>query len=470
MPRLSIYAAACLWASGLLAVTVPAAAAILQPGFTENRIASGISRPTAMAFAPDGRLFVCQQTGQLRVIKDGVLLPTPFLTVTVNSSGERGLLGVAFDPNFAANGFVYVYYTATTPNIHNRVSRFTANGDVAAAGSEVVVLDLNPLSGATNHNGGAVHFGPDGKLYIAVGENATRPNSQTLNNLLGKILRINADGSIPTDNPFYTTAQGVNRAIWALGLRNPFTFSIHPLSGQMFINDVGASTWEEINEGAAGANYGWPQTEGRTNNPAFKSPLYVFGRGNGPFVGCAVTGGAIYHGMPAQFPAEYVGHYFFADFCGGWINRLDPNTLSVTTFASGIDAPVDLLVGPDGSLYYLARGAGSVFRVSFASQAPVITQNPVSVTVPVGEPATFTVAASGTGPLTYQWQRDGQNIAGATAPSYTLPSARLSRRPELSDAGARFQCVVSNSSGNAISASAVLTVSTELGRARSRVP
>src|SRR6185436_18211059 len=109
-------------------------------------------------------LFVCQQGGQLRVIKNGALLPTPFLTVTVNNDGERGLLGVTFDPNFAVNHFVYIYYTATTPAIHNRVSRFTANGDIVVPGSEVVVLDLNNLSGASNHNGGAIHFGGDGKL------------------------------------------------------------------------------------------------------------------------------------------------------------------------------------------------------------------------------------------------------------------------------------------------------------------
>src|SRR5206468_7454416 len=124
-----------------------------------------------MAFAPDGRLFVCQQGGQLRVIKNGALLPTPFVTLTVDSAGERGLLGVAFDPGFLTNGFVYVYYTATTPATHNRVSRFTANGDVSMAG-ETPIIDLNNLSSAMNHNGGAIHFGPDGKLYIAVGENA----------------------------------------------------------------------------------------------------------------------------------------------------------------------------------------------------------------------------------------------------------------------------------------------------------
>ena len=146
--------------------------------------------------------------------------------MTTTSSGERGLLGIAFDPNFASNHFVYVYYTATSPTVHNRVSRFIANGDVAVPGSESVILELNPLSDATNHNGGAIHFGLDGKLYIGVGENANGANAQTLSNLLGKMLRINPDGSIPSDNPFFTTASGDNRAIWALGLRNPFTFAI----------------------------------------------------------------------------------------------------------------------------------------------------------------------------------------------------------------------------------------------------
>src|SRR5215510_2685729 len=134
-------------------------AATLPPGFTETQI-SGLSNPTAMEIAPDGRVFVCLQDGGLRVIKNGALLPTPFMTLTVDSSGERGLLGIAFDPNFASNQFLYVYYTATTPTIHNRVSRFTANGDVVAAGSELAILDLNNL-GATNHNGGGLHFGPD---------------------------------------------------------------------------------------------------------------------------------------------------------------------------------------------------------------------------------------------------------------------------------------------------------------------
>ena len=351
-----------------------ASAATLPSGFTETQIAAGLSNPTAMAFAPDGRLFVCEQDGRVRVVKNGSLLSTPFLTVTVISGGERGLLGIAFDADFASNQFVYLYYTAPSPAVHNRVSRFTAIGDVAVAGSEHVILDLNNLSAATNHNGGAIHFGPDGKLYIAAGENATRPNSQRLTNLLGKILRIDKDGGIPSDNPFVARTSGVNRAIWAMGLRNPFTFAFHPVSGRMFINDVGQSTWEEINEGLAGENYGWPDTEGPTNNPGYRTPVYAYRHGDGPFLGCAIAGGTFYSGLPAQFPAEFVNDYFFADLCGGWINRRDDATGAVTTFASGIAAPVDLAVGPEGGLYYLARGSGrnrgTVVRVDSTTPQP----------------------------------------------------------------------------------------------------
>jgi len=318
-----------------------------------------------MAFAPDGRLFVCQQGGQLRVIKNGSLLSTPFVSLTVDSSGERGLLGIAFDPNFATNHYLYVYYTVATLPIHNRVSRFTAAGDTVVPGSEAIILELDNLSSATNHNGGAIHFGPDGKLYIGVGENANGANSQTLSNLLGKILRINSDGTIPTDNPFFNSASGNNRAIWALGLRNPFTFAFQPGTTRLFINDVGQSTWEEINDGIAGSNYGWPTTEGPTSNPAFRSPIYFYGHGTSDTTGCAIVGGAFYNPPVPQFPSSYTGKYFFADLCSGWIRVFDPAACTATGFATGISNPVDLHVGPDGALYYLAQGSGGqVFRVS----------------------------------------------------------------------------------------------------------
>ncbi len=239
-------------------VQSPQAATGLPAGFQDVLVVSGLSNPTAMEFAPDGRLFVTQQGGQLRVIKNGVLLPTPFLTLTVNSAGERGLLGIAFDPNFAVNQFIYVYYTATTPAVHNRISRFKANGDVVdASAGELVLLDFDNLSSATNHNGGALHFGIDGKLYAAHGDNANGSNAQSLNNLLGKIIRMNPvsdpTAQIPTDNPFFATASGKNRLIWALGLRNPFTFSIQPGTGLTFVNDVGRSNMGGDRRRAAGS-------------------------------------------------------------------------------------------------------------------------------------------------------------------------------------------------------------------------
>ena len=418
----------------LFVVASPAFSATLPQGFSETLVASGLSSPTAMQFAPDGRLFVCEQGGRLRVIKNGALLPTPFVTLTVSSVGERGLLGVAFDPNFATNHFVYVYYTATTPAIHNRISRFTANGDVAVAGSEAVLFDLDNLSSATNHNGGALAFGPDGKLYAAVGENANGANAQSMNNVLGKMLRLNSDGSIPADNPFFGSATGRNRAIWALGLRNPFTFAFNPGNGALFINDVGQNTWEEINDGVIGANYGWPATEGMTTDQRFKSPRYAYDHASTG--GCAITGGAFYVPMTAQFPPDYVHDYFFADYCGGFIKKLEVSDNSVTTFATGISAPVDLKVSDDGSLYYLAIGSGSVFRVTFGATAPTITSHPASQSVAPGASVTFSVRASGTGTLRYQWQRNGANITGATARDYTIASA------VQGDDGARFRAMV----------------------------
>jgi glucose/arabinose dehydrogenase len=428
------------------ALTVPS-------GFSDQVLATGLTSPTAMAFAPDGRIFVCQQGGQLRVVKNGALLATPFLTVPTSATGERGLLGVAFHPSFASNGFVYVYYTVTSP-AHNRVSRFTANGDVVLSGSETVIMDLDPLSTATNHNGGAMHFGPDGKLYVAVGENANRSNAQVLSNRLGKILRVNADGTIPSDNPFFATASGANRSIWALGLRNPFTFAFQPGTGRMFINDVGEVTWEEINDGIAGSNYGWPTTEGTTSDPRFRSPLLVYAHGTGAATGCAISGGAFYNPATSQFPSSFVNKYFYADYCGNWIRVFDPATGTSQSFATALSSPVDLKVGPDGLLYYLMRGnSGTLGRIrSTANQAPSITSQPASTTAGVGQQVTFSVNATGTQPLTYQWQRGTSNISGATSSSYTLTA-------QASDSGATFRVIVTNAVGSVTSNAATLTVS-----------
>lgn len=346
-------------------IPIANSAPTLPFGFVDTVIDNGLSDPTAMELAPDGRIFVAEQDGALRVIKNGSLLTAPFVTVTVSSSGERGLLGVTVDPNFASNHFLYIYYTATSPTTHNRVSRFTANGDVAVPGSEQVILDLNTLTGDASHNGGAIHFGVDGKLYIAVGDNGSGSNAQSMATLKGKMLRINADGSIPTDNPFYDTASGVNRAIWTLGLRNPFTFSVQPGMGRIFINDVGATSFEEINEGVAGSNFGWPATEGYTSNPSYRTPLFAYPHGAGGTSGCAITGGAFYNPASGQFPISYVGSYFFADFCNHWIRRYNPVTDTASSFASGVGEPVDLKVGANGTLYYLDRTDDAVHAIGY---------------------------------------------------------------------------------------------------------
>jgi hypothetical protein len=370
----------------------------------------------------------------------------------VDSSGERGLLGVAFDPNFNFNHYIYLYYTVPGTPAHNRVSRYTANGDVVVSGSGRVILELNSLSTATNHNGGAIHFGPDGKLYIAVGDNAQGSNAQNLGNLLGKILRINSDGTIPTDNPFIqsTTAR---HEIWAYGLRNPFTFAFRGSTSFMYINDVGESTWEEVNLGQAAANYGWPATEGPTTNPAYKSPVYYYGHDSG---NCAITGGAFYSPSTPNFPSSYIGKYFFGDYCSGFIRTLDPATAQATGFLTGASSPVDIQVGADGSLYYLARGTSSVMKVRYSSNlSPVITTQPKSLLVSVGYPATFSVTASGPTPYSYQWQRNGVNISGATSSTYRIASTTLQ------DNGAKFRVRVNNAYGSVFSNSATLSVTTD---------
>ncbi len=341
-----------------------------QPaGFTRNAgWISGLGSATAMAQASDGRIFVAQQTGALRVVRNGGLLAAPFITLAVDSSGERGLIGVALHPQFASNGFVYLYHTTTEGGIHNRISRFTAssaNPDLAAAGGELRIVDLPALSGATNHNGGAMHFGLDGKLYVAVGDNANSAKAPNLADPFGKLLRFNDDGTVPGDNPFFATQTGLARAVWAYGLRNPFTFAVQPGSGRIHINDVGQGMWEEVNLGSPGANYGWPATEGPTTAAGIAAPLFAYGHSaaspagsgaGGFFTGCAITGGAFYPDS-GNFPATYRGSYFFADFCSAVVARIDlANANAAYAFGSVSGSPVDMLVGNDGALYVLTRG------------------------------------------------------------------------------------------------------------------
>ncbi len=451
------------------AVLAPANAQTVPGGFVRSEIAQ-VNAATRMAFAPDGRIFVAELAGHLRVIKNGALLPTPFVTLNVAGGGsERGLTGVVLDPNFASNHYVYLYYTAPTPTIHSRVSRFTADGDVALPGSERVILELDTQT-AGIHNGGALKFWQDGTLFIATGENTTSSNAQNLGNLLGKVLRIDVRSddfpddphrnySIPSANPFRNVTNA-RPEIWAYGLRNPWSMAVQRGTNRIFINDVGSNFFEEINEGHSGCNYGWPLDEGYTNDPDICSPLFAYSHSSGFPVGCAIIGGAFYNPSVQRFPGQYVGKYFFADYCNWWIDVLDLTTHTASAFATGLRNLSDMDVGPDGNLYYLGidltTGISTVNRISYTGNlTPQINTQPADQLAPVGYPATFIVGADGEPPLAYQWQRNSVTIQGATAASYTTPVLALS------DNGATYRCVITNPFGNTTSRAAVLTVTTK---------
>lgn len=342
----------------------------LGAGFTRSVFASGFGNVlTAMAFAPDGRLFVTEQSGAVRIVKNGTLLAQPFVTVPTVADGERGLLGLAFDPDFATTGWIYLYFTSSASGeARNRIVRYTANGDAALAGSSVLLVELDGLGDVAKHNGGAMHFGPDGKLYVAVGDATTPTNAQSLESPFGKILRFNRNGTIPSENPFYAQTSGVNRAIWARGLRNPFTMTRQPETGRLHINDVGQGTWEEINVGRAGANFGWPSSEGPTAAAGQDTPLLAIRHSDSPtlFEGTAVIGGGFMPRDATLFGPRFAGDYFFADYVYGWIYRLDAaNGWRPSAFAQlhpgemfdPANAVTGLNVGPDGALYVLVGPA-----------------------------------------------------------------------------------------------------------------
>ncbi len=335
---------------------------VIGSHFQDVAVVAGLSSPTALAFAADGRMFLCEKAGTVRVVKPGGLAPAFALQLDVTTDHERGLVGVALDPQFASNNFVYLYYTSGPSSLNapstpkNRVSRFTAAGDSLQSSSENIVIDNIP-SETGIHNGGCLRFGPDGKLYASVGDSGFSANAQDLNSLAGKILRVNRDGTIPADNPFANQA-GKRGEIYCFGLRNPFRFSFRPGSGALYIADVGQNTWEEVNIGLAGGNYGWPLVEGPGSAGGSIAPLYTYNH-NG--AGASITGGAFATG--SNYPVEYQNSYFFADFIQNSMVRLNVN--ADNSAATALDfgpseglAPLftsvtDVEQGTDGDIYYL---------------------------------------------------------------------------------------------------------------------
>lgn len=453
----------------LLLGSVRASAAGVPVGFNDRKVADGLTSPTTLTILPDGRVLVVQQNGVIRLVQNDTLSPDNFWQVpNVDNDGERGCLGITSDPDFANNHFVYVFCTIASQTSNNQVIRVTEQDGRAVAGSEQVLVTLPPVVKAIWHMGGALRFGTDGNLYIAVGNHEDDPqpaataNSQNLSNPFGKILRIKPDGSVPTDNPF-VGMMGAYGAIWSYGYRNPFAFDIQPGTGRMLVGDVGQGTFEEIDDNVQGGNYGWPMAEGPSPNNALKSPLYAWQHDE---THCAVTGGAFYNPPTAQFPASYVGQYLFQDFCEGTIKVLDLATNQPRPFVTGIPFPTNLAVAPDGSVYYLSRnqettqdptalmpGVASLGKVAYTgSGAPRIAKNPAAQTIFLGDPVTFEVLAEGAEKL--QWQRDGVDIDGATQSTYTLAQT------QQTDDGAQFRVVATNGQGSTESLAATLTITT----------
>ena len=350
----------------------------IRTGFTETIVADSLDSPVSMAISPDGRVFVCEQGGRLRVIRDGKLLKKPFVTVPTKPIEEEGLLGVAFDPAFARTHRVFVTYTSYTPTRHNVIARFTASGDTALAGSEWIVYEFD-THGAHQHVGGALRFGRDGMLYATSGECGDGSLSHSLASTAGKVIRIRPDGSIPGDNPFPAETRGRHGAIYARGFRNAFALDVHPRTGRILVNDVGGSRFEEVDELQRGADYGWPNAEGPARQSPLVDPLYAYGHDDG----CCITGGAFYAPAHPSFPAEWHDGYFFEDYCANEIRWLSPaRPPRVEKFGrTRVPGPVDVRVAADGGLWYLARGnsvptggAGSawgvVVRVTTAKVAP----------------------------------------------------------------------------------------------------
>ena len=457
-----------------------AAAITLPPSYTDALVAT-VGQPTALAFTPDGRLLITTQPGRLRVVSGGALLPTPALDLNSRlcTNSERGLLGVAVDPAFATNRHIYLFYTfnkfnTCTTNITNvavnRVSRFTLpDTNVVDPASELVLLDNIP-STAGNHNAGDLHFGQDGLLYISVGDGGCQlgdpsrcagqnATARRLDVLLGKMLRIRKDGSIPTDNPWYAaagsrrcgnpagvpTGTGPCQENYATGLRNPFRFAFQPGTNTFFINDVGQGLWEEIDEGIKGADYGWNTREGHCANnsttncgapPAgMTNPIFDYKHGTNatgsPFQNCnSITGGS-FAPAGAWAPADD-NAYFFSDYVCGKVFKLTRSggTVSVSAFATGLggSSAVTLRFGPSAAgqaLYYTTyANGGEVRRINYTG-----TNNRPPVAAVSASPTTgatpLTVAFNGGASsdpdgdaLTYVWNfGDGSAVVQTTTPT-----------------------------------------------------
>jgi glucose/arabinose dehydrogenase len=343
-------------------------------------ISTGLSGPVFLTQPlNDGRIFIVEQSGRIRIVRDGVLQTAPFLDITSNvlSGGERGLLSVAFHPHYSTNHFLYVYYTSQ-PSGDVTIARFTAtSADVADPNSLKIILTV-AHSQQANHNGGLVSFGPDGKLYAGLGDGGGGGdpfgNGQNFNALLGSLLRVDVDNgdpySIPTDNPFVGQT-GKRGEIWAKGLRNPWRYAFDATTGLLYIADVGQNLHEEIDVSPAntgGANYGWNIMEGFScynattcTQTGLQLPLLDYSHSEG----CSITGGYVYRGTDIP---EIRGHYFYSDYCSGFLRSMrylngtavdqkDWGIMNSAVTSFGLDFAGELYMLAGNTVLKLAKGS-----------------------------------------------------------------------------------------------------------------
>ena len=333
--------------------------ASVSDGFEETVIVDSINAATTFTILPDGRVLFAEQTGYLRMVVGDELLPEPALDISdrLDTYWERGLVGLTLDGDFPLSPYVYMVYVAKDPYTHHVISRFTLEGNRVDPKSELVLLrgdDQSKIESRlpAGHQGGPIRFGPDGKLYIGIGEQLNGMASQSLTTIQGKILRINPDGSIPEGNPFYRQTYGKYRSIYAYGIRNPWGMDFMPGTDRLFESEVGQSSFEEINEIHWGQNYGWPLAEGVSEIGGYTNPIYTYT----PATGRSIGGGEFYP-KDGNFPDSWRGKYFFSDWAANWVKAIDvENPDDVQEFAKDLDSPVWIETHPDGSLWVLSRG------------------------------------------------------------------------------------------------------------------
>ena len=401
-------AAAVLLAPALL--FAPAASAAPPAEFERLLVVGGLEEPTSFRFTPDGDVLVAEKNGAIQLVEDGVVHGHPLIELATAGSDERGLLGLEVDPDFAANGYVYVGYTAAD-NL-DRLSRFTMSGHEIDPASELVLIQSQQDANVFHHSG-SVRFGPDGKLYWTLGMNTNNQNPPNLGNVHGKMHRVNADGTIPEDNPFVGTP-GAEPSVWAYGLRNSFRWDIvpsGPSAGKMLAGDVGGSEWEELNLVERGANYGWPQVEGVCADCPYAQPVWTYPHTAPPASAGSISAVEVYDG--GLLGAEYENAVFVADYTLGFVKYLKMDAAFETVvsehdFDTEAGTPVELQTGPDGALYQLNIYPGELYRIapSGGNRTP---EAAASATPDNGE-APLEVAFSSEGsadpdgdPLTYAW-------------------------------------------------------------------